>query len=177
MKPLLTNEYVGNSGVKYIFEYYECDSFNHLPKDAIVQCYAIAFHKDKFLVVNNTAKPGHYTPVGGTVDPGEHYDDTLIREIREESNRKVLEFKPIGYQKVTDTRGIQEPYYQLRYFAIVEPYGPFVSDPAGKVTEVIECDKNDYKQYFDWGEIGDRIIERANELKEKFASNNRFNDK
>ena len=168
MKPLITEKYVGRSGVKYIFEYHECDSFDHLPKDEIKQCYAIAFHKDKFIVVNNIVKPGLYTPVGGSVELNEHPDDTLIREIQEESNMKVLEFKPIGYQKVIDTRGIQTPYYQLRYFAIVEPYGPFVSDPAEKVTEVIECDADDYKKYFDWGEIGDRIINRARELKKFF---------
>jgi len=52
---------------------------------------------------------------------------------------------------------------QLRYFAIVEPYGPFVSDPDGDVTEIIECDKDDYKKYFDWQEIGERIIEKAYE--------------
>ena len=165
MKPLITEEYIGCSGVKYIFEYCECDSYEHLPQDAIKQTYAVAFHKDKFIVVNNIAKPEAYSLVGGSVEPNEHPDDTLVREIQEESNMKVLEFKPIGYQKVTDTRGIQKSYYQLRYFAIVEPYGPFVSDPAEKVTEVIECDKDDYKKYFDWGKIGDRIIERAYEMK------------
>lgn len=78
---------------------------------------------------------------------------------------KVVAFKPIGYQKVIDTRGIQKPYYQLRYVAIVEPYGPFVSDPAGKVTKLIMCTRDNYKEYFDWKEIGERLIERAYTLK------------
>jgi hypothetical protein len=46
---------------------------------------------------------------------------------------------------VTDVSGVQKSYYQLRYFCIVEPYGPFVSDPAGKVTEVLEVDPREYK--------------------------------
>lgn len=41
----------------------------------------------------------------------------------------------------------------------------FVSDPAGSVTEIKLVDPADYRQYFDWGEIGDRILERALELK------------
>lgn len=162
--PPITNKYVDKDGVTYLFEYYETDSFDHLPQDEITQCYGISFVGDKFLVVNNIEKPGSYTPAGGSREKGEHPDDTLIREIQEESNMKVLEYKPIGYQRVIDTSGIQKPYYQLRYFCKVEPYGPFVSDPAGKVTEVLEVDLSNYKSYFDWGEIGDRIIEKAYQL-------------
>lgn len=166
----LTKIYKGYSNTDYLFEYFEANSFGHLPQDAIKQSYAIAFHGDKFIVVNNISKPGSYTPVGGSVEPGENPNDTLIREVQEESNMKVLDYKLLGYQKVTDMSGIEKPYYQLRYVAKVEPYGPFVSDPAGKVTEIIYCDENDYKKYFDWFEIGDEIIRRAVELKNKFAT-------
>jgi len=166
-KPIHTKQYIGHTGATYQFEYYESDTFEYLPQDRITQCYAIAFFKDNFLVVNNITKPGSYTPVGGSVEEGENPNDTLIREIQEESNMKVLEYKLLGYQKVIDTSGVQEPHFQLRYFAIVEPYGPFVSDPAGKVTQVIECDKSNYKKYFDWSEIGDRIISKAYEFKDK----------
>ena len=41
------------------------------------------------------------------------------------------------------------------------------SDPDGDVTEVIECDPVDYKKYFDWQSIGDRIMERAVEMRGK----------
>lgn len=166
-KPDLTNTYLGKSGTTYLFEYFQTDSFTHLPHNECSQAYGISFHKDKIVIVNNIAKPGSYTPVGGSVEEGENPDDTLIREIQEESNMKVLHFQPVGYQKVTDVSGVQKPYYQLRYFCIVEPYGPFVSDPAGKVTEVLEVDPQNYKKYFDWGKIGDAIINRAIELKEK----------
>jgi 8-oxo-dGTP pyrophosphatase MutT (NUDIX family) len=161
----LTNTYEGKNGVTYYFEYTESDTFDHILESRIEQAYGICFHGDNIVVVNNIEKPGSYTPVGGTVETGEHPDRTLIREIQEESNMNVLAFKPIGYQKVTDTKG-SEPFYQLRYVCIVEPYGPFVSDPAGKVTEVIEVHPNEYKKYFDWGEIGDAIIDRALQLRQ-----------
>ena len=45
--------------------------------------------------------------------------------------------------------------------------GPFVSDPAGTISEIKLIDPKDYKQYFDWKSIGDRIMERALELKER----------
>src|SRR3989344_2628502 len=48
-----------------------------------------------------------------------------------------------------------------------EPYGEFISDPAGSITEIKLIDPKDYKQYFDWGKIGDRILERALEMLNK----------
>jgi ADP-ribose pyrophosphatase YjhB (NUDIX family) len=167
-KPLLVDEYIGQSGVKYLFEYFECDSFEHLPIDECSQCYGIAFHGDSMLIVNEVQK-GTYGPIGGTVEKEERPDDTLKREIQEESNMKILYYRPIGYQKVIDTRGIQKSFYQLRYFCIVEPLGPFVSDPAGKVTELLEINPKDYKKYFDWKRIGDRIMERALEFKKSLG--------
>lgn len=170
-QPNLTNTYHGKDGVTYMFEYFQTDSFDHLPSDKCEQAYAIAFNGDKIIVVNNINKPNSYTPVGGTIDPRESPDEALIREIKEESNMKVLHHEPIGYQRVTDTSGVIKPYYQLRYFCIVEPYGPFVEDPAGDVTEVLEIDPADYKKYFNWGEIGDSIINRAIELRGEYFKN------
>ncbi|MEI6553180.1 MAG: NUDIX domain-containing protein [bacterium] len=158
-KPTLTYMFMNMLG-----EYFETDSFEHLPHNECSQAYGISFHGDKMVVVNNI-KTGSHMPTGGTVEEGESPEETLIREIQEESNMKVLHFQPIGYQKVTDNTGVKKPFYQLRYFCIVEPYGPFIVDPAGCVTEVNEIDPKDYKKYFDWGAVGDLIINRAVELK------------
>lgn len=162
----MTNTHLSKDGITYFLEYFEADSFEHLPHDECSQCYGIAFYGDKFIVVNNITKPGSWTPVGGSVEKGEHPDEALVREIQEESNMKVLSFKPIGYQKTTDTSNAgRKPFYQLRYMCIVEPYGPFVSDLAGKVTEIKLIDPGEYKEYFDWGEIGEAIVKRAVGLK------------
>jgi 8-oxo-dGTP pyrophosphatase MutT (NUDIX family) len=57
-------------------------------------------------VVNNVKKPGSYSLIGSSVEPGEHSDETLVREIKEEVNMKVLSYKLLGYQKVMDTSSI-----------------------------------------------------------------------
>ena len=93
-KPSITKEYTSKRGVTYLVEYFEVDSFAHLPQGEITQCYGIVFVGDKFLVVNNVNNFGMYTPVGGSIEPGELPDDALIREVKEESNMKVLNFKP-----------------------------------------------------------------------------------
>ena len=104
------------------------------------------------------AKKGYWTPPGGGIENGESHEEAVIREVKEETNMKVLKQKLIGYQDVYEKDRIVR---QTRSVCVVEPYGPFVSDPDGDITEIKLIDPKDYKKYFDWGEIGDRIMERA----------------
>jgi ADP-ribose pyrophosphatase YjhB (NUDIX family) len=164
-KSSIIKEYDGLSGEKYIFEYFDCDSFEDLPQNEIKQCYAVAFHKDKIVIVHNIKK-GTWGLVGGSVENGETIDETLSREVQEESNMKVISHRPIGCQRVTEVH-TGKIYYQLRYFAIVEPYGPFVSDPDLTIDEMLEIDPRDYKKYFDWFEIGDAIMDKALNIKNR----------
>jgi len=168
MKPLLTNLYTGRASETYFFEYFEADSLDNLPSENFSQVAVMAFHKDKLLVVNNITKPGYYGPVGGHIEKGETAEEAVVRETKEESNMKVLNFKLIGYQVCTNKTYQEKPVeYQLRYVATVEPYGSFEGDPDNDVTELLEINLADYKKYFDWGEIGEVIMKRALELKNK----------
>ncbi|MFH1454857.1 MAG: NUDIX hydrolase [bacterium] len=160
-KTPLTNEYVDQSGVKCVFEYHECDSFGHLLSKKVTQAYGVCFVGDKIVIVYSS-KNNHWILPGGSIEKGETFEECLKREIKEESNMRVISFMPIGYQEVRIEGRILN---QLRYFCIVEPYGDFISDPDGSITKIKLIDPRDYKQYFDWGEIGDKIMERAIELK------------
>lgn len=162
-KPLLTNEYTGPSGVKYIFEYSDTDSFDELPHKLCRQMYSVCFYEGKMVIVYH-GKTNMWGLVGGTVEPGETLEKTLIREIEEESNMRILKWLPIGYQKMIDTRD-GSFVYQLRTVSTAVPIGPFEKDPAGTVTEMKLVSPAEYKNYFDWGEIGERIVARALELK------------
>lgn len=161
----LTNNYKGHSGVEYIFEYSDVDSFDDLDMSKCTQTYGVCFYGDE-IVIGYNGKKKNWGLIGGTIEKRETLEQTLIREIQEESNMEVLSFLPIGVQKVIDTRD-DSFCYQLRYVCSVQPYGPFVSDPADTITEIKLINPEEYKQYFDWGSIGDRIIERALELKNR----------
>ncbi len=163
LKPLATNEYIGHSGVKYIFEYFETDSFEHLDYDLCRQTYAACFYGEEIVIVYHGNK-NTWGLVGGSIEKGETFEQTLKREIKEESNMEVLNFAPVGYQKCIDTRD-SSYIYQLRYACTARPYGTFVSDPAGTITEMKLINPKDHKKYFDWGVIGEKIIERATTLK------------
>jgi 8-oxo-dGTP pyrophosphatase MutT (NUDIX family) len=143
--------------------YEDADSFEVLDKSMVRQCYAVCFFDNKMVVVYSS-KNNHWTLVGGSIEEGESYEGCLRREIKEESNMKVLKFKPIGFQFI---KMEGKEFYQLRYVCIVEPYGDFKFDPDGSITEIKMVNPGDYRQYFDWGEIGDRIVERALELKKE----------
>ncbi len=149
--------------MEYFFEYQDADSFEYLDKSKCTQTYAVCFCDDKMVIGWGGAKKD-WGLIGGTIEEGENFEQTLRREIQEESNMEILSFLPVGYQKVTDTRD-GSSFFQLRYVCTVQPFGPFVSDPANGITEIKLIDPADANQYFDWGVIGDRIIERAMDLK------------
>lgn len=123
---------------------------------------AICFYGNKIVLVKNGNK-GTWTPPGGGIEPGETYEEATVREVKEEANMKVIYQELIGYQDVSGEDGSKGR--QVRSFCIVEPYGDFESDPDGDITEIKLIDPQDYKKYFDWLEIGDRIMERAMEIK------------
>jgi hypothetical protein len=158
----ITENYKGHSGVEYIFEYSDADLFDHLDYSLCRQVYGVCFCEDK-MVIGYGGQKKNWGLIGGTIEKDETFEQTLKREIQEESNMEVLKFKPIGYQKCIDTRD-NSFIYQLRYVCTVRPYGPFISDPAGGITEIKLIDVKDYKKYFDWGKIGERMVERAHEV-------------
>lgn len=156
---------MGHSGVEYLFEYFDADSFDDLDYSRCKQTYAVCMVEEKMVIVFN-GKKQTWGLVGGSIENGESFEQTLRREVQEESNMEILSILPLGYQKVTDTRD-NSFIYQLRYVCTARPIGAFVSDPAGHITEIKLINPKDYKQYFNWGEIGERIVERAIKLKER----------
>ncbi len=153
----IKSQYTDANGVFVKVEYEDVDSFEHLLSKNVTQSYGICFYEGK-LVVAYHEKKDHWTLIGGSIEKGETFEECLKREVQEESNMKIINSSPIGYQKVKIG---DEIIYQLRYACIVEPYGKFTGDPDGSVTKIKFIDPKKYKEYFDWGEIGDRIMERA----------------
>jgi ADP-ribose pyrophosphatase YjhB (NUDIX family) len=141
--------------------YREGNPLKDLEGKILQAIHAFCFCGGKLVVIYQAEK-GYWAVPGGGIEEGETYEEALVREVKEESNMKVLRQELIGYIDIYENTRIIR---QTRSLCIVEPYGDFVSDPAGDVTEIKLIDPADYKQYFDWGEIGDRIMERAGEMK------------
>lgn len=143
--------------------YREDDPLKNLEGKILQAVHAFCFYGEKMIVVHSPEK-GYWTPPGGGIEPGETIEEAVEREIKEETNMKVLHQELIGYQDIYEPNRIVR---QTRSFCLVEPYGDFISDPDGDITEIKLIDPKDYKQYFDWKIIGDHLIKRALEIKEK----------
>ncbi len=154
-----TFNYLGN---KYQVEYQDLDNFNTLDKDKCSQVYGLCFFGDKVVIVHNGQK-NHYSLPGGTIETGELFEQTLTREIMEETNMEIIVAKPLGYQKVTAPDGTF--VFQLRYVCLVVPKGEFKQDPGGSVDRIELVEPPEFLKYLQWGEVGKHLLLRGLELK------------
>ncbi|MBI2120325.1 MAG: NUDIX hydrolase [Parcubacteria group bacterium] len=156
IQSILTNK----SGQTLDVFYHEGNPLENLDGKKLQGVHAYCFFNGKLVMVYAEDKKS-WTPPGGGIKPGETFEEAVIREVEEESNMKVLHQEFIGYQDIHEPDRIIR---QTRSFCIVEPFGEFVSDPDGDITEIKLIDPKEYKQYFDWGVVGDRIMSRALEM-------------
>jgi len=157
-----------HNGKSYKTHWTEDEPTHNLgPGDRLGGVHAICFYKNKMVIVYEKKKK-RWTPPGGGIEPNEKYNEAIVREVKEESNMRVTYQECLGYQDVSDMSN-KKIERQARSFCIVEPYGDFVFDPDGDITEIKLIDPKDYKKYFDWGEVGDRIMTRAIELNKKYG--------
>ncbi len=142
--------------------YKDIEKESDISDKQVTSVHAFCFYNDQFVIVY-APKKGTWTPPGGKVEDGESALEATIREVKEESNMKVLSHRFIGLQEVHDP---ENPIIQAALVCLVEPYGDFVEDPDDKdITEIKLIDPADYKRYFDWKESGDHIMKKAMQLK------------
>ena len=103
---------------------------------------------------------------GGGSETEKHIEEAIIREVREETNMRIITRRIIGYQEIFEPEKV---VVQTRSLCIVEPIGPFIADPdEGEITEIKLIDPADLKKYIDWGKVGEHILKRAMEMKDIF---------
>jgi 8-oxo-dGTP diphosphatase len=142
--------------------YKDIETADDLHGQKISGVHAFCFYKDKLVIVYS-AKKGTWSPPGGGVERGETAEEAVVREVKEETNMRVLHHQFIGYQVITEPGSVS---IQTRSFCVVEPYGDFICDPdEGEITEIKLIDPKDAKLYFDWKKIGDHILERALQMR------------
>ncbi len=153
------------NGLRCDGKYEELDTFDSILSLPVTAAGAFCFHEGKLVLVYAKSRECWEIPGGGR-EPGESFEACITREIKEESNMRVIALFPLGCDTFAWENG--ETNYILRYAAKVEPYGDFVEDADGEITKIELIDPADYKQYFDWGERGDAMMKRALLLSKSF---------
>jgi len=136
--------------------YKESNPLENLDEKILQGVHAFCFCGDKMVLVKHP--DSGWMPPGGEIEKNETYEEAVIREVKEEINMDVTFQKLIGFQDIYEK---EQTIRQTRSFCKVESCGKFEKDPDGEIEEIKLIDPKNYKEYFDWGEIGDRIMERA----------------
>ena len=148
---------VNRSGQKLEVFYKDIEFVLDLGGRKVSGVHAYCFCKDKLVVVFSDQK-GYWTPPGGGVEEGETIEEAVSREIKEETNMRVVSQKLLGFQDIFEpTRTVT----QTRSVCLVEPIGPFLKDPDGEVTEIKLINPGEAETYFNWGEVGGHLLKRA----------------
>jgi len=157
MKKLLCKGKFDWKGTGHELELYESDDISDLK--FINQCQAVPFVDENNIVLFKHID-GYYSLPGGTVEKGESFEETLKREVMEESACEILESQLIGYVKDTELSS-GKVKYQLRYWAKVKPLDQPIQDPAGKAIGREIVNINEANEKLGWGERGQVLLDLA----------------
>ncbi|MCA9376606.1 NUDIX domain-containing protein [Candidatus Nomurabacteria bacterium] len=148
---------------EYLFDVITSSNFKKIKNIRQVYTLMLSKDKDKIMLVHNTQ--GIWILPGGGVERGESHIDTIVREVREETNCDIdlSTVEPLYYQLtyVKKPSGRWEYHSaQLRYKAVVKKERKFVEDPDnGDIDEVRWVSIDEIHRYLDWGKTVDIIKE------------------
>ena len=119
--------------------------------DNVTQVYAFIFDEQgKVCLIKYK---GIWGIPGGTPEKEDNsFEETLIREVREEADINLKNIKRVGYIEVIPREG-SKIHYLLRYIAFVKNINEQTEDPAiGEILERKFIDPKDICEYINWGE-------------------------
>lgn len=153
---------ISNNGERCDVHHVDVDHFDDIPDELKLKAHAVCLYNGKMLLVNHPEWDIWSIP-GGTRDAGESIEETLKREIVEETNCEVVDYRPIAYQKVVSPNG-ETHHYRLQYLCNVVPLGDFKEDPAGNINKIAWIQPSDFEGHIENKEFKRSVIRRALEL-------------
>ena len=129
----------------------------------VSQVYSFILNDNKTQLLIAKHRKGPYTLPGGHVEKGETLIQTLIREIKEETNKEIFEDEiiPFFYQKTFRKKlnsDWEKDEIQVRYITFVKNNDKFISDPDGDIVENEWINIEDLEKYLDWGKTTKMVL-------------------
>ncbi len=147
-------------GGDYEMELHTLD--DHCNLSSIQQVQAVCFLNSKEIVLYENIE-GWFGNPGGTLESGELVEETLKRELIEEAQLKLIDWKTIGVEQIFHPNKL-EPRKEscfLRVVAQVELINKPVKDPDGKAIGRVVVNIDEAVNKLNWGEKGEQLIKLA----------------
>ncbi len=160
--PTIFEKAVTHEGERCDLYHIDTDNFNEIDDNLKLKAHAVCIYNGKMLVVNHPEWDIWSIP-GGTREEGELIEETLKREIMEETNSKILDFRPISYQKIISPDG-NKYHYRLQYLCNIEPLGEFQGDTGGNINKITWIEPKKFEEYIENKEFKKMIVRRALEI-------------
>lgn len=157
--PTVFEKVITHGGERCDLHHFDVDNFDKIPDDLKLKAHAVCMHNGKMLIVNHHEWDIWSIP-GGTRDDGESIEETLKREIQEETNCEVVNFAPIAYQKIVSPDGTKF-HYRLQYLCEVIPLGEFQRDVVGSINKISWIEPSKFEEYIENKEFKKMTIRRA----------------
>ncbi len=147
-------------GEKYELTFVDSTDFSDLKP--ITHVHGLCFdQKGRIAIVkidNDWSLPG------GKIEPGENFEQTLIREVDEEADIEIKNIAPLSYQKVVKNQNKTSIIYQLKYAALISKIKKQTIDPdEGIIRKRKFIKPEDFLSYCPWGNTGKAMINKATE--------------
>ena len=143
-------------GVDYKIDFYSLIN-KEIPNLPWSQVYIIGNYHNMVPIVKYSSARDNLP--GGGVKLHENIIQAAQREILEELNMSIIDWSPIGYQRVYDDLGNE--CYQLRIYGSLKKLGKFKKDTGGTVVGYELVDIANLNSRIGYGEIGDYMIKRV----------------
>lgn len=149
-------EYAGQT---ILVDWYAVTNKDAIPNLPWQQVYAVGNFEGRVPLVTSSSGMKQFNLPGGTIESDETIEQTLVRELVEECNMRVVSWEPLGYQILTEPNGTNVP--QFRAYATLEKIGEFVNDPGGNVIKNTLVPLDEVASLIDYGLVGDEMIRLA----------------
>jgi 8-oxo-dGTP pyrophosphatase MutT (NUDIX family) len=135
-----------HNGEVWGIEHHNVSDFGDIEDSRIEKIHALCLMDGKLLLVHHP-RWNIWSIPGGSRESGETIEQTLHRELEEETNCQIVSMKPISYQKAISPSG--EYSYRVQYLCMVKEIGVFEKDPAENIDKIHWIDPAFYSDYIE----------------------------